>query len=202
MRSIILASQSPRRKDLLTKMGVDFTVQPSNFEEHLDHSRSTEEVALELATGKARDVARLHPAAIIISSDTIVTIDGKQLGKPKDETDARKTLTMLASRAHTVTTAVVVICQEEQKELSEVVTSEVLFKPLNKGALETYLASGDWHDKAGSYGVQSGAAPLIDRITGDYNAVLGLPTKDLAKLLQIFDVPAKPVTLETTVPVL
>lgn len=198
-RQIILASQSPRRKELLEKMGLQFTIVPSSFEERLDNARSTEAVALELATGKARNIAKRFPEAIVIGSDTIVAINDKQLGKPKDEKDARKTLLLLAGQVNFVTTAVTVTCRALDKELCEVITSKVTFKPLNKKALEKYMASGDWQDKAGSYGLQSGAAPLVDYIEGAYDAILGLPTTDLARLLEAFGIQSKPVKLDPPV---
>lgn len=200
-RQVILASQSPRRKDLLEKMGVNFQIVPSSFDEYLDHARLPEEVAIELAFGKVREIARRFPEAVVIGSDTIVTINGEQLGKPADEADARATLLRLAGQMNTVTTSIVVVCSAENKELAEVVTSKVYFKPLDEQAIETYIQTGDWHDKAGSYGLQSGAAPLVDYIEGQYDAVLGLPTKDLAKLLQIFGIDSKPVEITSPVPI-
>lgn len=199
-RKIILASQSPRRKDLLTKMGVDFAVIPSKFEENLDHARSVEEVAVELALGKAHDVAKKHPQAIVIGADTIVLIDGKQLGKPKDKADARKTLLHLAGRTNIVCTGLAVVCLDLDKETTCAVSSSVLFKQADDRAINAYLASGDWHDKAGSYGVQSGAAPLVEYIAGEYDAVLGLPTQKLADILQGMDVPCNPADIDSPVP--
>lgn len=200
-RTIILASQSPRRKELLAKMGVNFTVVPSRFEEHLDHDRPVEEVAIELALGKARDVAKQYPEAIVIGADTIVLIDGKQLGKPKDEAEARETLYHLAGKTNQVCTGLTVICQALEFELVEAVTSGVYFKPANDKDIETYLKSGDWHDKAGSYGLQSGAAPLVDYIEGHYDSILGLPTHILAVVLQQLGVAAKPAELSSPVAV-
>lgn len=199
MPPIILASQSPRRKELLHKMGLVFSIIPSNFEENLDHSRPVEEVAIELALGKAEDVAKDHPEAIVIGADTIVVIDGRQLGKPKDEADARRTLELLAGRANTVATGIAVIHKQSDAVLTEAVASQVYFKPLDREILEAYIASGDWHDKAGSYGVQSGGAPLIDRIEGEYDAVLGLSTKTLATFLRSLGVISRPADVKSPV---
>lgn len=200
MPPIILASQSPRRKDLLELMGLTFSVIPSNFEEHLDHSRSVNEVATELALSKAHDVAKQHPEAIVIGADTIVVIDGTQLGKPKDETEARHTLTLLAGRKHVVATGIAVIYAQKNIEMTAAVQSKVVFKKLDPRALETYLASGDWHDKAGSYGLQSGGAPLVNYIEGEYDSILGLPTNALATLLQRIGISSRKVTLKAPVP--
>ena len=195
MRQIILASQSPRRFDLLTQMGVEFTVIPSNFEEHLDDSRRPSEVAIELALGKAKDVAVQHPDAIVIGADTIVTIDGKQLGKPSDATDAKEMLALLADKPNQVTTGMAVICKSEGVELTTAETATVYFKPFDEVAVDEYIATGDPLDKAGAYGIQSGASVLIDRIEGDYSAIIGLPTKQLAVLLAELGVTATPVLL-------
>lgn len=200
-RPIILASQSPRRLELLQKMGVAFKVIPSKFDEQLDHARSVEEVAVELALGKAQDVAADHPVAIVIGSDTIVVIDGKQLGKPVDEDDARRTLINLAGRSDIVCTGLAVICKELDIEITESATSTVFFKPYNKQAMEKYLASGDWYDKAGSYGIQSGAASLVDHIEGDYDSILGLPTRPLADILSKLGVVCHPAQLDPPVAV-
>ncbi|HZM63602.1 MAG TPA: Maf family protein [Candidatus Saccharimonadales bacterium] len=194
-RPVILASQSPRRKELLAQMGVQFTVLPSQFEEHLDHARPIEEVAIELALGKAHDVAKKHPKAIVIGADTIVLVDGKQLGKPKDESEAYATLHNLAGKTNQVGTGLAVVCLELQFEVVEAVLANVHFKPANKKLIDEYIATGDWRDKAGSYGIQSGAAPLIDYIEGAYDNILGLPTATLADILQNLGVqchPAKP----------
>lgn len=200
MPPIILASQSPRRKDLLELMGLTFSVIPSNFEEHLDHNRNVNEVAIEIALGKAHDVARQHPEAIVIGADTIVVVDGTQLGKPKDETEARRTLMLLAGRKHVVATGIAVVYVHRNIEMTAIVQSNVVFKKLDHSALETYLASGDWHDKAGSYGLQSGGAPLVDYIEGEYDSILGLPTNTLATLLQRFGISSRKVTLKAPVP--
>ena len=200
-RPIILASQSPRRKDLLRQMGLTFAVIPSQFEERLDHSRPVEEVAIELALGKARDVAKDHLGAIVIGADTIVYIDGKQLGKPKDEADARAILHSLAGRMNVVSTGLAIICKQLNVELTEAVSSNVFFKPADQQAIEAYLASGDWHDKAGSYGIQSGAAPLVDHIEGQYDSVLGLPTQTLAAMLKPLGIACHAAPIVAPVPV-
>jgi septum formation protein len=201
MKQIILASTSPRRKWLMEEMGLTFKVVPSSFTEYFDHARSTEDVAIELALGKARKVAQKHLRAVVIGSDTIVTFNDKQLGKPKDEQEARQTLASFAGEMNIVTTAVVVICKELGVEWVDVVSSRVFFKPLDMRAVEKYVGSGDWHDKAGSYGVQSGAAPLVDRIEGEYDAVLGLPTRPLAKQLKRLGFACHPANVESLVPI-
>lgn len=200
-RKLILASQSPRRKELMAQMGLQFDTIPGNFDEQLDHSRHIEEVAMELALGKAQDIAALHPDAVVIGSDTIVLIDGKQLGKPVDEADARRTLKQLAGKINIVSTGLAVICKDLGLVITEVETSKVFFNPYDRDLHEAYLASGNWHDKAGSYGLQSGAAPLIDHVEGEYDSILGLPTKTLAAILQPLGFRCHAVNLHAPVPI-
>lgn len=197
---IILASQSPRRKELLTQMGAPFTVIPSKFEENLDSTRPVEEVAIELALGKARTIAAQYPQNIVIGADTIVLIDGIQLGKPADKEDARRTLQQLAGRMNMVATGLAVLHQGTEHTMVSI--TKVFFKPADHAALEQYLATGDWHDKAGAYGIQSGAAPLIDHIEGEYDAVLGLPTRKLATILHSYGIACSPAELHAPIPVI
>lgn len=193
-RQIILASSSPRRKDLLQQMGVEFRIVPSNFDEYLDHNRPAADVAKELGLGKARVVAEKYPDALVIGGDTIVTVGDKQLGKPKDEAEARATLRAHAGQQALVTSSVVLVCKALGLETANVDKATVRFKPYNKTAHETYLASGDWRDKAGGWGIQSGAAPMIASVHGDYDTILGMPTKLLADMLQARGVQAYRVT--------
>jgi septum formation protein len=193
MRRIILASQSPRRKELLAAMGVPFETMPSDFYEELDDTRTPEAVAMELGLGKAMAIARQCPDAIVIGSDTIVTIDGKQLAKADDLNHARAMLREVTKAPNKVTSSLVVVCLEEGFESVQAENVTVYFKPYDEGAVEAYLATGDYADKAGAYGVQSGAAPLIDHIEGNPDVVVGLPTHLLAPVLQKFGYNAQPV---------
>lgn len=188
MRKIILASQSPRRRELLTNMGVNFDVVPSNFDEKLDDSRHPEEVAIELAMGKASLVAQQYPDCIVIGSDTIVTIDGRQLEKPHDETEAYQMLEALAGTYNDITTSLVVMCKDADKLFSAADTARAFFKPYDEAAVRTYVESGDPMDKAGGFGVQSGAAPLIDYVQGHADTIIGLPTHLLVGFLDEFGV--------------
>lgn len=204
MSEIILASQSPRRKKLLGEMGVTFSVYPSTFDEKLDENRSAEVVAMELALGKAADVAAKHQHAYVIGSDTIVAVNGRQMEKPKDIDDARSLLLALSGHQSTVSTGIAVINTSLGIEKVGVDTTKVYFKadsPEVTELREAYLQTGDWHDKAGGYGIQSGAAPLIDYIEGDYDTVVGLPTRVLAQILNELGIPATRVTEEAPVPV-
>lgn len=196
-QQVILASQSPRRKELLSKMGLNFIVIPSNYDEHLDDSRSAAEVAEELALGKAMEIAKDHPDAIIIGSDTIVVINGKQLEKPRDEADAMYLLKMLSGQTNEIVTGVAVVQKSKAVALTDHDVVRVTFKPYNETAVKKYITSGDAMDKAGAYGIQSGAAPLIESMDGRYDTAIGLPTHLLSDFLKKIDVIAKPVELET-----
>lgn len=185
-----------------------YQVIPSSFEEHLDDNRSPEEVAEELGYGKALWVAEHHPGAWVIGSDTIVTIDGKQLAKPRDEQEARYMLTLLAGRTNYVTTSVALVClqgmtADEERIVKHYIgheTGRVVFKPYDQMALDAYIATGDWRDKAAAYGIQSGAHVLIDHFEGNFDAIVGLPTHLLADFLAEAGFKASPVELQAPVP--
>lgn len=199
---IILASQSPRRKDLLGRMGVEFSVEPSAYDEKLDESRDAREVAKELALGKALDVANRHPDALVIGSDTIVAINGRQMEKPRDRADAEEMLRALSVGASTVSTGLAVVNLSQNIRLVGEETTTVNFKPDSpevERLRQAYLDSEDWKDKAGGYGIQSGAAPLIASINGAYDTVVGLPTTLLAQFLQQLGIRAQPVHEEPPV---
>lgn len=194
MTKIILASQSPRRHELLTNMGVVFDVIPSNFDEKLDDTREPADVAEELAVGKAMVVASEFPSAIVIGADTIVTINGEQLEKPTSPENAIDLLTKLAGKTHEVTTGLAVICLNEGIHLVDSDTTKVMFKPYNEQAIRAYVATGDPMDKAGAYGIQShGASALIAGYEGNLDTVIGLATRNLAEMLQMIGIHASPV---------
>lgn len=199
MKDIILASQSPRRRELLMQMGVEYDVIPSNFDEKLDDSRAPEEVASELALGKAMTIARQYPESLVIGSDTIVTVGGKQLEKPKDTAEAYDILKLLAGTSNEVSTGLAVVRLSDNTQLVGADTTHVYFRPYDEAAVRRYVESGDPLDKAGAYGIQSGAAPLVDHIEGRYDTVIGLPTKLLASFLEQVGVVAKAVELEAPV---
>lgn len=180
-------------------MGVDYELIPSNFDERLDDNRPTEQVAIELALGKALDVAQKYPGSVVIGSDTIVTIDGKQLGKPSGTEEAYEILKKLSGTAHSVTTAVVVVRLSDNIQLVGVDTTTVYFKPYDETAVKQYVETGDSLDKAGAYGIQSGAATLVDHIEGHYDTVVGLPTHLLVELLTKVGIQSNAVELESAV---
>lgn len=209
MSRLILASQSPRRKELLDKMGLgnQYEVIPSEYEERLDDARSPEEVAEELGYGKALWVAERNPGAWVIGGDTIVTIKGKQLGKAADEQEAREMLKMLSGQSNTVTSSIALVYVEPGTESSRVIkhqigheSVEVFFKPYDQTLVDEYIATNDWKDKAGAYGIQSGAHKLIQSIRGNYDTIVGLPTHTLVKFLKDQGIEASAAELEPPVP--
>lgn len=182
MRQIILASTSPRRKQLLEKMGLAFTIVPSEFEEYLDDARTPEGVAKELGLGKARAVAEKYPEAIVIGSDTIVTVRGHQLAKAANLAEAREMWQLVTSAKNKVTSSIAIVCKALDYERSDADNTFVTFKPYDEQAVEAYLATGDYADKAGAWSVQQ-ARHLMQSIEGDEDTLMGLPTKLLARML-------------------
>jgi nucleoside triphosphate pyrophosphatase len=206
---LILASQSPRRKELLDKMGLagKYEVIPSAYEEILDNSRSPEEVSQELGYGKALWVAERNPGAWVIGSDTIVTIDGKQLAKAADEQEARAMLQLLAGEPNTVTSSAVLVRLTQGPDNNRIIkhyigseTATVYFKPYDQATIDTYIATNDWRDKAAAYGLQSGAHTLAESIEGNFDTIVGLPTHLLVTFLQKIGIEAHAVNLEAPVP--
>ncbi|HRJ90593.1 MAG TPA: Maf family protein [Candidatus Saccharibacteria bacterium] len=195
MKNIILASQSPRRKNLLTDMGVTFSVVPSNFEEHLDNSRDPEVVAKELALGKALDVAQYYPDAYVIGADTIVTINGKQLEKPTSPENAKELLRLLAGESNYVTTGISLVCINDNVRLSVATTTTVVFAPFDEAVVDEYIATGDPMDKAGAYSVQRLYGTLIDHVEGDFDTIMGLNTTSLAAMLKQCGIDAQAVVI-------
>lgn len=205
---IVLASGSPRRKELLEREGVEFTVRVSEVDESLepDLLRQQEEAAKKLAERKARAVLEemLNEAyvgtAMVVGADTMVVVDGAIYGKPEDEADARRILGELSGRAHQVITGVSVWlagapANEEDISIafrSFAETSHVVFKELDDELIERYIATGEPMDKAGAYGVQGkGGEMLVERVAGDFDNVVGLPVKRLIAEFQEFFEAAK-----------
>lgn len=174
-------------------MGLEFEAIPSNFYEELDDARTPEEVAMELGLGKAMVIARQYPDAIMIGSDCIVTIDGRQLAKAEDIDHARQMLRDVTEHPNKITSSLAVVCLEDGLESVQAENAWVYFKPYDEAAVEAYLATGDYADKAGAYGVQSGAAPLIDHVEGNADVIVGMPTHLLAPVLQKFGFDVQPV---------
>lgn len=176
----ILASASPRRKELLGELIERFEIIPAKGEEKLRGETAPDEVVRALAKQKASEVAGLPVARgkAVLGSDTVVALDGEILGKPKDEADAVRMLTALSGRAHEVYTGVCIVYPDrygENKILCKADCTKVIFYPLTKSQIESYVASGSPMDKAGAYGIQDGG--LVERIEGSFSNVVGLPVE-------------------------
>jgi septum formation protein len=176
---VILASQSPRRRELLSLVGIAHEVRPANIDERYLSGESPRAHAERLAREKAAIIR--EPGALVIGSDTIVVIDGDVLGKPNDAADAATMLRRLSGRTHTVITAVAVAWQERLESGVEEV--EVTFHRLSDRHIAEYIATAEPMDKAGAYGIQGFGATIVCRVDGDYFAVMGLPLQHLVRLL-------------------
>ena len=186
MKEIILASQSPRRKELLEEVGLRFRVEPAQIEEHLDESLPITQAIEQLAKEKAMPIARRHPQCIVIGADTLVAVDGLVLGKPADPEDAVRMLAALSGREHTVYTGVTV--RRGGEEATEHEATAVRFRPLTPEEIRTYVSTGEPMDKAGSYGIQGYGCLLVEGIRGDYFNVVGLPVCRLGRMLARFGI--------------
>lgn len=183
---IILASNSPRRLDLLRQIGIEPEVIPSHVVEEVLDKETPEDAALRLAIAKAREVAAQLGEGLVIGADTIVVIGGLQLGKPKNQADAWMMLKLLSGRNHIVTTGLAVIDAWTSELKTTLVKTTVKFKPVSDEEINAYIATGDPMDKAGAYGIQGRAAAYIDGIDGCYSNVVGLPLSELADMLKMF----------------
>lgn len=186
MVRIILASASPRRKELLGQFGLPFEVMASDIEEVFNPNEPLEPQTENLALLKAREIARKDPDTVVIGADTIVVYEGHLLTKPKDKADALRTLRLLNGKTHTVITGVAVVKGEEERAAHE--KSLVTFNRQSESFLERYIETGEPMDKAGSYGIQGFGSLLVESIRGNYTNVVGLPLPLLNRLLTHFEI--------------
>lgn len=186
-RRVILASGSPRRKELLHQIGLEPEVIPSQVEEKVT-SQAPELVVMELARQKAEDVAAgQNQGDIIIGADTVVALEHHILGKPGSEKEAEEMISMLQGKVHQVYTGVAIICKGEGKERNFAVRTDVEVFPMTPEEIRSYVATGEPMDKAGAYGIQGRFAAFIRGITGDYNNVVGLPVGSVYQILKEMD---------------
>ncbi len=182
---IILASGSPRRKELLEQIGLPFTVIPSQAEENIPEGILPQVAVESLSLLKAADVAKSQPdGTIVIGADTVVVLNGQILTKPKDTEEAKEMLTRLSGRKHSVLTGLTVMRVSDGKSISVAEETDVYFKNLTDGEIASYCRTGEPLDKAGAYGIQGLGGLLIEKIDGDYYNVVGLPLSRLGRLLQ------------------
>ena len=184
---IVLGSKSPRRQELLQKLGVAFRVLTAEVDETTAPGLSAGEAVTQISARKAAATARLAgPDALIVCADTVVVLDGEIMGKPADRADALRMLTALSGRTHEVLTGVTV--RRGENSVSVVERTRVRFRELLPEELEAYVDSGEPMDKAGSYGIQGLAASFVSHLDGDYFNVMGLPLCTLTVLLRSFGV--------------
>ncbi|MDD5050918.1 MAG: Maf family protein [Candidatus Pacebacteria bacterium] len=188
MKKIILASGSPRRKEILGRLGIPFEVVPSDFQEFIDPKISPRELAEKLAIGKAKAVAFKYPDAIIIGADTVVALDGEAMGKPSTPEEAIAMLNRLSGKTHSVFTGFTVMSTKTGKSVSDVCESKVTFKTLSPAEIEKYVLSGEPMQMAGAYAIQSGAKDFVEKYEGDYNNIVGLPLVLVRNALKIFGI--------------
>lgn len=180
---LILASTSPRRRELLALLGLPFQMCAPDFEEQPISGLTPLQQVRHFAQEKARSIARQQPGYLVVGSDTVIELDGQMMGKPADLSEARGMLTKLAGRDHLVHTAVALCCVSRHLDRVEVATAAVRMKRDDANGIERYLATGESLGKAGAYSIQGDGGALVDQVRGDYLGVVGLPLRLLAGLL-------------------
>ena len=183
--NIILASASPRRREILENTNVKFDVISSSIEELVLEGESPCQMVMRLAFEKGIDIASKRKSDLVISADTIVVLDNTVLGKPKDEEEAKLMITNLSGRTHQVITGISLINLENDKKVIDYVISNVKFKNLSEDDINDYIRTKESLDKAGAYGIQGYGALLVEEIKGDYFNIVGLPISKLSDLLKI-----------------
>lgn len=182
MQNLILASSSPRRKELLENLQLLFEVSSSDVDESFDPKTAPKDVVMELSFRKAKAVSERYPDSFIIGSDTVVVSGGKILGKPRDEDDAFKMLKSLSGKTHSVYTGVSILAPE--KEIKFYTKTDVVFWELSDDEIHSYISTGEPFDKAGAYGIQGYGSVLVKEINGDYFSVVGLPVSRTVRELR------------------
>ncbi len=187
-RTIILASASTRRKELLEMTGLQFKIDPGDYMEDMNLKLSPHELAKFLSMEKAKSVAGRYDNAIIIAADTFVIIKGRILGKPHTEEEARKMLELLGGATHSVITGFTVLDTKTGKKISKSVETRVTFKELTEKEIDAYVKTKEPMGKAGAYAIQGLGSIIVKRIEGDYFNVIGLPLCPLAECLKEFGI--------------
>ena len=184
IRPLILASGSPRRRELLAKMGYTFEICTPDVDEHVSgHAR---DIVHTLAQRKAHAAAAHYSDGVIIASDTLVSLDGAPLGKPIDAKEAHEMLAALSAREHEVFTGVCVLDARTGRSETRTVRTGVTFREITPGEIDAYIATGEPMDKAGAYAIQGGAAPFVAGLDGEYENVVGFPVVEVGEMLKAF----------------
>lgn len=188
VREIILASTSPRRKELLKILGLDFFAVGSPFVEDMTLPMAPKDLVKHLARGKAAAVAATYRKEIVIGADTIVVLGKKVLGKPHTPSAAKKMLTALSGKVHSVMTGYCLIDSADGREIIKAVETKVYFKKITNSEINNYIATGEPLDRAGAYAIQGLASLFVKKIEGDFLNVVGLPLNELAQDLKKFGI--------------
>jgi septum formation protein len=188
MKTIILASTSPRRKEILSKTGLKFRVDAGEYIEDNGHILPPHKLAIYLSSEKAKSIARKYKDAIIIAADTFIVFKSRVFGKPGNISDAREMLRLFNGRPHSVITGFTIIDTSDNKRVSKTIETKVYFRKLSDKEIESYLKTKESLDKAGAYGIQGMGALLIRKIEGDYYNVMGLPLSALVESLKKFGI--------------
>ncbi len=181
MANLILASQSPRRRQLLSLFNIPFTVKVADIDETMDEALPPCQEVARLSLQKALAVARA-PQDVVVAADTVVVCQGKVLGKPATPEDAKAMLRLLSGRAHQVMTGITVLTDTARETRTEI--TDIYFRPLTEEEISDYVRTGEPMDKAGAYGIQGGAALFAEKLVGDYYNVVGLPVCRLWQMLR------------------
>lgn len=179
MKQVILASTSPRRQELLSNTGLEFESVASDYEEDMSMDLPPHELAKVLSAGKAEAVAKDYADHVVIGADTFVVFQGKLLGKPKSEADAKRMLRAISGQPVSIITGYTIIDTAESKKLSESVETQIFIKPLTDSEIDNYIATGEPMDKAGAFAVQGLGGWIVERIEGDFFSVVGLPVFEI-----------------------
>jgi len=182
LRKYILASQSPRRKQLLEYLEIDFITISSDVEEVVEEGIPFEQVVQDLAALKAKHIAKDYPGYTVLGFDTLVILDNEALGKPKDRKDAFDMLQSLSGRTHTVLTGCAIVCNDDVQTFYD--CAEVTFNDMTDEEINEYLNTEEPFDKAGAYGIQGYGARYVNYINGDFYTIMGLPIQKLYKILR------------------
>lgn len=181
---LILASTSPRRREILALLGLPFEMIAPDFTESVSSQLSIEDEVLAFAVGKARSVARHHPEALVIGSDTMIFVDGAKIGKPADGSDAKRILRLLSGQAHLIYTSVAIVDGGGGDGLQMMAKVSVDMHCYDDNVIDGYLAYNEWLDKAGAYSIQGEGSKLIAAIDGDFLAAVGMPLRPIADYLR------------------
>lgn len=181
---LILASTSPRRREILALLGIPFDVISPDFDERISPHKSIEEEVLEFAIGKAQSVGNQYPGNIVIGSDTMILVDGDKIGKPTDRADAARMLRLLSGKTHRIYTSVAILDDSGGPGLRTIEEVLVDMLPFTQAGIEGYLSCNESLDKAGAYSIQGQGCNLIAAIQGDYLAAVGMPLRPVAEYLK------------------